>query len=148
MQLDNLVIEDATLVLPFRNFRGREQKYTREGDRHFTIELSPEQAKHLEELGWNIRYLTSRDEDGEDLPILQVHLKYNYKAPRVVLITHNSRTELDEETVGELDFLDFSVVDLVIRPYEYDFNGSTGVKAMLKTMFVTVDEDELERKYS
>jgi hypothetical protein len=34
-----------------------------------------------------------------------------------------------------------------VRPYAWDVNGKTGVKAYLKTLFVTIDEDALELKY-
>ena len=38
----------------------------------------------------------------------------------------------------------FSNVDIIIRPYEW---APGAIKAYVKTMYVTIEEDELEQKY-
>ena len=47
-----------------------------------------------------------------------------------------------------LDWVDILNVDLIVRPYEWSVNGKTGVKAYLQSIYVTIEEDPLEIKYS
>lgn len=149
--ISNVVIEDAQLIMPFRNFRGAEGRYNREGDRSFSVKLDEQLARDMMQDGWNVKYLRARDEEDDEQPYIQVSVKYNYIPPKIVVISSNGRMDLDEDTVGELDYMEFKNVDLVIRAYEYEFQGKDlikGVKAQLKSMYVTLDEDELERKYA
>ena len=84
--------------------------------------------------------------------------KYNRAGDRnfcVIIEDHNRRkqTPLDEESIGALDFAEISNVDLIIRPYNWIIqegtkNEKSGVKAYLKTMYVTIEEDEFAEKYA
>jgi hypothetical protein len=47
-----------------------------------------------------------------------------------------------------LDWADIKSSDLICRAYEWDVNGKTGIKAYLQSLFVTIEEDYLDRKYS
>ena len=138
------MVEDAQII--FRNFEGKEGQYNRKGDRNFGVILDPKTAQQMLKDGWNVKFLKSREDDSET-PWVQVSVNFENRPPRVVMLTSTSRTNLDESSVEVLDWADIKTVDLIARAYNWEVNGKTGIKAYLKSMFVTIEEDELERKY-
>jgi hypothetical protein len=146
---DNTVLMEGVRII-FRNFAGKEGQYNREGDRNFAVLLDEKIATAMAEDNWNIKWLRPRDDEEESSPQAYLPISVNFKGrpPRIVLITSRGRTNLDEDSIEMLDWADILNVDLIVRPYEWTVNQKSGVKAYLQSIYVTIEEDALEMKYS
>ena len=140
----DLVVENAVLL--FRNFEGRKTKYNDEGNRNFAIALTDEQVELLQSRGWSPA-CKKIEATGEILCHLKVAAKFENFPPVVKLHTRKSTSILDHETVGMIDGAVVTMADLVIHPYFWDVNESSGVKAYLKEAHITLEEDYFADKY-
>lgn len=149
-RLSNVTIWNATLV--FKNFAGREGKYNREGDRSCSVLLDDKLAADMKADGWNVKELKAREEGDTPQQYLPFSVRYprpgdRVHPPTVVFITSKGRNIIPEEMCELIDQADIAKVDLIIRPYEWAVNGNTGVKAYLKSLYITMAEDELALHY-
>lgn len=146
---DNTVLMEGVRII-FRNFSGKEGQYNREGDRNFAVLLDEKIATVMAEDNWNVKWLRPRPEEEGEEPQAYLPVSVNFKGrpPRIVLITSRGRTNLGEDEVETLDWVDIVNVDLIVRPYEWTVNNKSGVKAYLQSIYVTIEEDPLEIKYS
>ena len=160
-QLKPVVMEGVRII--FRNFKGEEGPYNREGVRNFGVIIPPDVAEAMANDGWNIKRLKPSEEEQEQgieegphwLPVEAAFDKG--RPPKIVLITSRGKTVLTEDVVEQLDWAEIAIdeesgnpkCDLIVRPYFWtNAMGNNGVKAYLKSMFVTIDEDDLEKKYA
>jgi hypothetical protein len=149
---DGTVVMEGVRIV-FRNFTGKEGMYNAEGDRNFGVLLDDKVAAKLLDDGWPVKVLKAREEGDEPQPYLQVSVKYRgrggvtLRPPRIVLITTRGHTNLGEDEIELLDSAEIINVDLIVRPFEWEVNGKTGIKAYLQSMYVTIEEDPLARKY-
>lgn len=143
--MENLKIENATLR--YKNFSGTRDAY-HPGQRNFSVLLDEESAAMLKADGWNVKAKPSKTDPDEMVYTLPVSLRFDVYPPKIVMLAGNNRTYLDENTAGELDRAEIKNVDLMIRPREWEVNGKKGVKAMLKTAYVTIEMDDLDMKYT
>lgn len=142
----NLLVENARLR--FRNFSGAEGRYNNKGNRNFCVELDPDTADNLMRDGWNVKQLIPREDGDQPMFYLQVAVRFDNIPPKIVMITSNGKTILKEDQVDMLDWAEIENVDLTIQPYDWKVGDKYGRKAYLKAMYVTLVEDELDRKYA
>lgn len=146
-RVDSLIVQENADI-GFLNFSGAPDRFNKDGGkRSFCLFLEPDYARRLENLGWNIRWLPARDEEEDDKPYLQVAVAFRFP-PRIVLIANGQKTLLNEMTVGLLDQTRLAYVDVTVRPYNWEAQGKTGVKAYLKTLYAVAERDEFEDKYA
>lgn len=143
-------IDEARII--YRNFTGAPSKFNREGDRNFAVVIEDQDiAEALTEKGWNVKIKPPREEGDEPFMFLPVKVKFNDRGPRVYLqnsLGGRNRVTLDEDTVGILDNVDITNVDLDIRPYDWDVQGKTGRTAYLQSICVTQEVDRFLDRYA
>lgn len=143
---NNINITDAQIA--FKNFSGKPGKYNNAGNRNFIVFIDDEvMVNELLNDGWNVKFMRPREEGLPERPYLSVGVSYKAYPPQIFLVTSKSKTLLNEETVGMLDWAEIKRVDLSIRPYNWELNGDSGVKGYVKTMYVTIQEDPFAEMY-
>lgn len=145
-----VLMEGVRIV--FRNFSGKEGQYNPAGVRTFAVLLDERTAEEMAKDDWNVKVLNPREdaEEGEEpQPYLPVTIRFDVFPPRVVLVTSRGRTNLDETSIEMLDWANIINLDLIVRGYPWGpINGKSGIKAYVQSMYVTIEEDALEQKYS
>jgi hypothetical protein len=140
--------------ITFKNFEGREGRFNRNGERNFAVIIDdPDLANKLRDDGWNVRIKEAREEGDRPFMTLQVAVSFrsfpNIPPAEIYLYTNKARRKLNEETVGNLDFIEIQNIDMTIRPrFWEDDNGVTHIKAYLKEMHVTQASSPWEDKYA
>lgn len=148
--INDLILENSRII--HRNFEGRQTKFNREGDRSFSVVINPENVDELRAQGWRIKELPPRDDIEGSEPLYFIDVRVNMgsnKPPKIYLCTSRKKTLLDEDSVGTLDAAEIKMTDMVLHPYRWETaSGATGVKAYLKELYVTIEEDVFADKYN
>ena len=153
--MNNLVIGNARII--FRNFRGEASTFNAAGNRNFCLLVSKDQAYALQEEGWKVKWpkVNSQDDEGRD-PYIPVTVRFfsqngdrDWRDPKIFVRNSEKEewVEYNEKMVANLDHAEIDHLDIVVRPREWEMNGKRGVKAYLKSMYVTLLQDEFYGKY-
>ena len=145
--VNNINIEGAIVI--WKNFSGERDKFN-PGKRGFSVVIDDAvMADELRQEGWNIkeRNLQEGADPSEQEWTLPVKLNMN-RYTQVWLIVGNHKTLLDENTVAQLDVVDFINCDISIRPYEWEMGGRNGITAYVDSMYVTIRENKFAEKYA
>lgn len=136
-------IEERPRIL-WRDFTGEKNQFN--DDRSFTIILEDPLYNALLEDGWPVRVTVPKRDDQYPLNVLTV--KVGFKVPpKIIVIQGDRKMRIDESNIEMLNYAHIIDAKMVIRPREWEVGGKSGVKAYLKEMWVTVQEDEFEEMY-
>lgn len=148
-RLDNVIVENADII--WANFSGEEKKNNREGVRNFCIRFSdPEVVKELIDKGWNVKHHMPNEEydNDEEFDYIQVTIRFDQFPPEIIWVTRNANIPVNESNIGELHGKQIIHADVEFSPYFWTYNGKTGIKAMLKTMYIEVRQNPFADKYA
>lgn len=151
----------AHVRIGWMNFEGRNEKgYNRNLDRSFHIFFDDLQlAQQLADEGYGVQFPDPNE------PVVDGALP---KQPRLKVVVSNGQelnfgvkvflrdepgapaVQIDPAMFPKLDNYRIDYADIVINPYEWEWDGKTGVKAFLKTAYLNLyqdDTDEFARQY-
>ena len=158
------------------NLEGRKEKYNREGDRYFNIEIQdPEDANDLIEAGFNVKFQSAEDqyqrvnarriENGQepldrdqfgDFWYMKDPVYTQFAAPVIQVRDVTDIPDLDEEVdtkvflpvelFGDVDTMETDNIDAVIT-YRQPHEDGRYLRPQLKTMYIDVISSPLERKH-
>jgi hypothetical protein len=147
--MERLRLEDIKII--FKNFRGEKGPFNETGVRTFSVVVDDlALAKDLMAEGWALKPL--KNEEG-DIDAYHLPVKINYDSrqpPRIykVSLTKQGQLPLDERTIDMLDYLPIDYADIIVNPYEWEVRGESGIKAYCQTMYVVIEENELDIKWA
>ena len=144
LQLENCQIGRGS----YRNFAGEKSQFNPMGKRTFVVLLPESDGIDLEQKGWHIRWREPREEGDERMAMLTVECRFGDYPPKVMLISGSNRTLLDETNIAILDSAEIARCDLIVRPYNWEVNSNSGTKAYVKSMYVTLQDDDFGGRYS
>lgn len=158
-----LRLTDTRMI--FRNFSGKKSDFNAEGDRNFGAVVDEEMAEQLMAEGIKVKTLRPQPGVPDATPTNWIKVKVNFatrQPPKVYLIKADPedpenqskmiRVRLDEDTINQLDWIYQSTIlhiDMNIRFSRYpDRPGRPGgISNYLDALYVTVEDDPLDRKY-
>lgn len=150
--MDNKRVTDVITMegarIGFRNFSGKEGPYNLKGQRNFCVFLDEDLATRLQKDRWNVKWPKNPVPNDDRKPYLPVAVNFDNFPPKVVIIKNKKKEDLTEEDIHILDWVEIENVDIIIRPYNWEAQGKSGVKAYLKTMYITIIQDAFEEKYN
>lgn len=144
---NNIIIKgiDGSRI-KYKNFEGRVSQLNGNGMKKFTLELDEDVALYIKERGFNVK--TKERENGDLFYDLDIFISYDNYPPNIYAVTGNVKKLLNDNTVRQLQGADIINVDLCFKPYNWKVNGKTGVKAYVKYMYVTIEEDPFADDYA
>lgn len=146
---DLITIENARILWP--NFMGTPDRFNQKGDREFNVELPEELAAQMDRDGFNVKRRNPMKDTPDEVgaPFVKVKVSYKIRAPRIYMVTSKNKSLLSEELVGTLDSVDIVNADMTLSPHPWSNpRGESGLSLYVRSMYVVIFEDDLDRKYA
>lgn len=122
----------------YTNFSGAESNYNPLGKRNFNLDIPDDRLQEFYDLRLNIKE-TKPDAEGNVRHYVKVDVNYNpprgISKPQINLYLGDTYTELDEDTVQELDRIDIESVNCGFRLYKYNEHGDCSAKLVELQVF-------------
>lgn len=142
-RIENLYIENAKIIN--KDFSGMKWG---NGKRTFGVIIEdPEVAQQLNDIGWQIKVREPRDENSLPTHWIKVEARFDNYPPTVMSIEGNKKVPISENRLGSLDRVHITSADVIISPSRWESALGSGIKAYLKTMYVTIESNPIDAKY-
>lgn len=139
-----------------RNFSGVKDDFNERGNRQVLIVVG---KQHAYDLGfdsvtdmfnalkaddWKVKRFNATDENNDpDMYFPATAVYYDRDKSSIFMKTGRNSRLLTEQTVGLLDSADIENTDVILSKHYYDSHGKQGYNVRIKSMEVTVIEDEI-----
>lgn len=141
-KLPPLRLDNARII--WRNFAGAQKRYNAEGLRNFHVVIDDNTAELLKRDGWNVKQHKSNEDGAPDWYSLKVSVRFDNYPPSIILKNGNIRTQLNESMLDILDWAEITDLKLMINGSRYNTPTSSGVKAYLSRMIVSIAPQDFE----
>jgi hypothetical protein len=147
-----LEIEEAQVKWGFSHFDGRADTFNDEGDHNFTLVLPAEEARRLQEEGWNVKEFEPseerRKEGYESEFTLKVNISYRFDPPMIYFIKSGRKIRVDQDDLRDIRRDTCERIDVVIKPSFWTRPDRSGITAFVDEMFVTIAQSRFADRYA
>lgn len=145
-------IELFGALIFYTNFAGRESMSNTKGTRSFCVAIDPDAVEDLEEAGWTVKHWDEpRTFNGVPVEYymnVTINLDDKYYPPEIYkVIPDEGLLELTARNIGMMDNAMIENVDVTIRPKPWEYMNKTGIKAMVRNMYITCKNRRMDDKY-
>jgi len=136
-----VTIEGAEII--YHRWAGEVNEWNKEGKKSVSVYIPDELLDVMIRDGWHINYTDPNDEGETPRAFINCKINFGKRPPRIIMVTKEKMIPLTDKSVGMLDDAEIINLDvtLVGNPWE------RGISCYLQKAYVTIQEDELDKKY-
>lgn len=141
IQRPSVTIEGAEII--YHRWAGTVNEWNKEGKKSVSIYIPDELLDVMIRDGWHINYTDPNDEGETPRAFINCKINFSQRPPRVIMVTKEKMIPLTDKSIGMLDDAEIINLDVTLigNPWE------RGISCYLQKAYVTIQEDELDKKY-